>query len=505
MSSKRLMVGIALAGILGSSLPATAAVNILRSFAGGAGDGEVPRGSLCISGPTVYGMTSMGGAFGQGTIFRMNTNGSGYSVLHSFGGAGDGQTPFRSLIISGTMVYGTTYNGGSASDPGAGGTVFRMNTDGTGYVILHNFDGALGGGTNPDGALCLAGSTLYGITTAGYNPEGMPNNMGTVFRVNTDGTGFSDLHAFPVTDSSTNATDGMNGHGTLALSGSTLYGATSGGGAFGLGTIFRINTDGSGFGLVHSFAGGAGDGALPNSPIVSGATIYGMTSLGGSGGGAGTIYRMNTDGTGYSVLYAFAWDGLITGGTFPYEGSVILSGGRLYGMTTQGGTLDRGTIFRMNTDGTSYGVLHSFAAGPADGSEPYDSLIPSDSTLYGMTTSGGSAFKGTIFSLVPGTVSVAGDLPGAVLGVLRAAPNPFRSAVSITGALSGQRSGLARVEVFDAAGRRVRSTRAPVVDGRVGIQWSGRDDAGMRLPAGTYLVRFRLGSASATTSVVLVP
>ncbi len=66
------------------------------------------------------------------------------------------------------------------------------------------------------------------------------------------------------------------------------------------------------------------------------------------------------------------------------------------------------------------------------------------------------------------------------------------------------RSGLATVDVFDAAGRRAYSRSLPVVDGRVDYYWSGVSETGAVMPAGKYVVRFRLGSATANTGVVLV-
>src|SRR2546421_484808 len=79
----------------------------------------------------------------------------------------------------------------------------------------------------------------------------------------------------------------------LAVSGPTLFGMTASGGAGGVGTIFRVNTDGTGCGLLHSFDAAAGDGWQPaGSLTLSGSTLYGMTRQGG--GGAGTIFKIQT-------------------------------------------------------------------------------------------------------------------------------------------------------------------------------------------------------------------
>ena len=104
------------------------------------------------------------------------------------------------------------------------------------------------------GSLTLSGSTLCGMTSSGGT-----SGIGTIFKINLDGTGFQLLHSF----SGYSYPTAYNPQGSLTLSGSTLYGMTSGGGADSYGTIFQINTDGTGFQVLHSFNADAGDGAMP--------------------------------------------------------------------------------------------------------------------------------------------------------------------------------------------------------------------------------------------------
>ena len=113
-------------------------------------------------------------------------------------------------------MYGTTDGCGLAA-----GTVFAINTDGSGFTTLYNFTSlsgtnSSGAYTNSDGAypgagLILSGNTLYG--TAEY---GGSSGVGTVFSVNTDGTGFTTLYSF------TNGSDGARPFAGLILSGDTL-------------------------------------------------------------------------------------------------------------------------------------------------------------------------------------------------------------------------------------------------------------------------------------------
>jgi uncharacterized repeat protein (TIGR03803 family) len=394
--------------------------------------GVHPHGSLILSGSGLYGMTlndwedsAIGGvgkifqidlnSFGGASWARKGMSGSecynilGYSILHAFiGGASDGANPYGSLILSGSTFYGMTYAGGDNNE----GAIFKI--DGTGFILLHKFAGGADDGANPYGDLIISGTTLYGMTY-----EGGDYNMGTIFKIDTDGTGFALLHKF-----TGGADDGANPYGGLIISGTTLYGMTYEGGDYNVGTIFKIDTDGTGFAPLHKFAGGASDGANPyGSLILSGSTLYGMTS-GGSNSYYGTIFKIDTDGTGFNLLHEFA--GSNDDGATPW-GNLILSGSTLYGMTKEGGDGNKGTIFKIQTDGTGFNLLHEFAGGGSDGQYPYGSLIISGSTLYGMTEQGG-----------PSTGN-------ATLGIVFALPLDAPPAPSISGNVTWNGTGLANV------------------------------------------------------------
>lgn len=367
-------------------------------------------------------------------------NATQYNLIHAFAGApNDGANPQdgASLAVSGSTFYGQTAFGGSNNY----GAVFAIGTNGTGLTILHSFNSY--DGATPYGAPLLVGNTLYGTTSLG----GSNNVFGTVYSVNTDGSNFQLLHSF------NSINDGYGPDCTLALSGSTLYGTTTSGGITGAnGTVFSINTDGSGYQVLYSFAsdsnpsgsvlvsgstlygmlhaqlgavyemdttgsnyqvlhyfsGTTNDGAGPyGSLILSGSVLYGMTSAGGANN-EGAVFAMNTDGTGFQVLHSFA----------PNEanqprGDLTLSGTTLYGMTLRSGPAANGpgAVFQINTDGTGYAILHTFTGTPPDGSAPLGSLVVLNSKLYGMTYGGGTSNSyGCIFSITPG----AGNLTGAL-------------------------------------------------------------------------------------------
>jgi uncharacterized repeat protein (TIGR03803 family) len=362
------------------------------------------------------------------------------TVIHTFTGyPGDGQNPGGALVAYGSALYGVTGTGGAAD----AGTIYRTNPDGTGYTLVRSLLGGSTDGRAPQGTLTQASGVFYGATefggpsdsgtvyrmdasganynvihsflggTAdGYRPEASPvlaggvlygmtiqggaANLGIVYRMNADGTGFQVLHSF-----AGGATDGrIPRYQGLVVAGGVIYGATETGGAANLGVVFKMNTDGTGFTLLHSFAGGTGDGLSPAGGLtLVGGTLYGMTSFGGAAN-SGTIFRVNTDGTGYAVMHSFS-AGSSTDGTSPFANDLVAVGSTLYGMTHQGGASALGVLLHINLDGTGFGVDHSFAGGSADGALPFGTPVEFGGVLYGSTQQGGSAGDGVVFSFTP--------------------------------------------------------------------------------------------------------
>ena len=387
-------LGLTLAGRVSAQTFAT-----LHSFTGS--DGEAPFAGLITnsSGNTLYGTTHGGGRAGNGTVFAVHTDGTGFTILHNFvGGFSDGANPFAGLILSSNTLYGTTHDGVGSRGYG---TVFAVHTDGTGFTNLHNFAG-VSDGAIPVAGLLLSGNTLYG--TAGSGGSGVG---GTVFALHTDGTGFRNLHNFA------GVSDGANPQAGLILSGNTLYGTASAGGGSVVGTVFAVSTDGTGFTNLHVFSAGStnslgagtnSDGAFPVAGLLlSGSTLYG-TASGGGNSGVGTVFAVSTDGTSFTTLHNFTATytnsfGVFTNsdGATPYAG-LLLSGNTLYGTASGGGNSGGGTVFAVNTNGTGFTNLHNFA-GFSDGANPFGGLLLSGNTLYGTAPGGGRGNGGTVFSL----------------------------------------------------------------------------------------------------------
>jgi len=289
---------------------------------------------------------------GLGLISAGGVTAQTFTNLHNFAGVGDGANPGGGLIMSGNTLYGTANAGGISRY----GTVFKVNTNGTVLrgciVLLAEADGAY-----PVAGLLLSGNALYGTAVVG----GTSFN-GTVFKVDTDGTGFTNLHNFTAFSNSTNS-DGANPYGNLVLSGSTLYGTASGGGSSGNGTVFAVNTNGTDFTDLYSFTAGSGsfpvvtnsDGAYPEASLILwGTPCMGRRIAGGSSGN-GTVFAVNTNGTDFTNLYSFAPLSNSTNsvGAYPQAG-LVLSGNTLYGTANGGGSSGNGTVFAVNTDGTGF-------------------------------------------------------------------------------------------------------------------------------------------------------
>src|SRR6266568_2095441 len=220
---------------------------VLHSFTatdpntGANSDGADPDAGLFLSGNTLYGTALTGGPSGIGTVFAVNTDGKGFTNLHSFDGVSDGAIPFAGLItnLSGNTLYGTASAGGDSGN----GTVFAINTDGTGFRTPHSFTAESGPlSTNSDGAYPFAGLISSGNTLYGPAEQGGGSAAGTVFAVNTYGAGFATLYSFATVDpvAGTNG-DGAYPNGALVLSGNNLYGTAYGGGNSGSGTVFSLS------------------------------------------------------------------------------------------------------------------------------------------------------------------------------------------------------------------------------------------------------------------------
>ena len=380
-------------------------------FLAGRIDGYEPfYGNLAVDASgNFYGITSEGGIFGYGTVFKVTRTGNGWteSLLYNFGHTrAEGIYPEGGLILDAAgNVYGTAKSGGDNNS----GLVFELvhNSDGTWTEkVLHSFNGTDGFG--PYATLIFdAAGNIYGTTLGGG-----AYNYGAAFELTPTGGGnWSEkvLYSFG------NGTDGQEPLAPLVFDpAGNLYGTTAHGGAYAYGIAFELTPSGGGTWtekVLHSFGSSGGDGQEPFAGALvldSSGNLYGTTQTGGAhlcengSVGCGTVYELTPTGGGSwseQVLYSFNNNG---DGYIPTCSLLFDTAGNLYGTTYFGGLSGGGTVFKLTqSNGWTEQVLYNFGAG-TDGVNPGPGLISDGAgNLYGTTLAGGVFEGGMAFEITP--------------------------------------------------------------------------------------------------------
>jgi len=328
-----------------------------------------------------------------------------FKTLYNFcgitNGAGyctDGQNP-NTTLVQGTNgnLYGTTFYGG----PGNYGTVFEVTTAGK-LTTIYSFCSvaSCADGTQPEGGLLLASNgSFYGVTNTGG-----AYGLGTVFKITAAGK-LTTLHSF-------NSTEGdVPTAGLIQATDGNFYGTTISGGAYGQGAAFEITASGT-FTTLHSFCGGfCVDGASPMSGLIQAAdgNFYGTAYDGGPSNnnvcypysGGGTAFQLTSSGTLTTLVPEFCQPN----GFYPNSAPVQAANGNFYGTTAVGGdgttNIGYGTVYEMTTTG-SLTWLYSFClqTACADGSNPQALILGTDGNFYGTTRFGGAnSGTGTVFEI----------------------------------------------------------------------------------------------------------
>jgi len=265
------------------------------------------------------------------------------------------------------------------------------------YKTLHKFTGLGNDGIVPQALLQDAAGNLYGTTAAGGNTDG-----GTVFRIDKKTGKERVLYSFDRWGSSASPNSGL-----VMDSAGYIYGVTRSG------TIYKVKSTGGGFTSLYSV------GNLPLTGLIqdSKGNLYGATYNGGTCGGNGTLYKLDTTGK-LTVLYSF--------GCNPDEGTQIVglardSRGNFYASSYTGGpsqylyncvqdnalpSFGCGTIEKIDTNGKGT-VLHAFTGVDGDGGSPAGSVaIDAAGNLYGTTSLGGTGTCQPSYSSTPGCGTV---------------------------------------------------------------------------------------------------
>lgn len=309
----------------------------------------------------ILGLAKSGGEKGGGVVYSVDINSKELTTLKNF--EAPANSPEELTELPNGYLYGVTCYGGINDY----GVVYRIKPDGTDYSILHQFTKIEG--THPRCKLLFASNgLLYGTTTKG----GLKEEHGSIFTIAPDGSNFKKLIDMDVSsgnfDYNESLIEGLDG---------LLYGCAGRGGKYGIGTIFKMGKDGSGFTKIYDFT--VSGGGVPEAGLLqlSDGTLYGTTGRGGNNE-IGTIFKINPDGSNYKSIYHFtALTGIFTIGSLSQ-----LTDGRIIGVTLLGGLYFDGLIFTIKPDGSSFSVIYNFN-GASGRYHPSSAVKEIDGYIYG--------------------------------------------------------------------------------------------------------------------------
>jgi len=358
------------------------------------GDNSMKRAEythLCeASNGKLYGMTSEGGSFDKGVIFEYDPATSISTHKYSFDGSINGGNPYGSLLLaSNGKLYGMTVNGGINDC----GVLFEFDPATSTYTKMLNFDFYISG-SDPYGSLMQASNDkLYGLTSGGG-----PHGLGVLFEYNITTTTITAKYYFDYAE-------GTHPYGSLLQAANgKLYGMTKSGGDYDMGTIFEYDPVTSLYTKKKDFTGITGNciGSTPYGSLIqaSNGKLYGMTTYGGIIDN-GVIFEYNPATSAYTKKFDFVG----TDGGYPYGSLMQASNGKLYGMTHDAGTYGYGVLFEYNLITSTFIKKVDFIASTSgDGGYPWGSLMQaSNGKLYGMTSGGGTGSEGVLFEYIPGS------------------------------------------------------------------------------------------------------
>jgi uncharacterized repeat protein (TIGR03803 family) len=364
---------------------AASSFTTLYSFTGGSA-GSYPASGVIASGETLYGTT--GG--GNGTVFSFDTSSSTLTTLHSFTGAPDGAAPSSPPLLVGNTLYGATSSGGTNNL----GAIYAIDTKSGKESILYSFTGG-GDGQNPAVDLSYSQGVLYGAS------QGGTNNNGYLFSINTQSGAETTLHTFGGAEGS------LPGTGLLLSSSGLFYGMTRRGGSGNVGTFYSYNPANNTTTALYSLTGTTNGYATGNLTEI--ASPYGDTIIGVTAAGARSLGEVVVQEEGESPGPFYTWTGEGKIGfpvgslVYPTPGDFYVYGG------TQGGTVPLrhgkvatygGSVFSINLGNEAMKVLYDFPLqNPGGAVKGGMALI--GSKLYGVTSQFGTANEGSIFAVKP--------------------------------------------------------------------------------------------------------
>lgn len=330
----------------------------------------------------LYGLALFGGAFNLGVLFEYDPNTNTYTKKIDFSGMANGASPYGSLMIStGGRIFGMTLQGGTNNK----GTLFEY-APGT-NTLTKRFDFTTASGSQPYGTLVEGDNNrLYGVTSS---------DASSLFEFNPANNTFTKNFDFNTTS------DGIAPIGTPAKGANgKLYGATLIGGSLGGGVLYEYDITTNTYTKKHDFSSETGSFVYGSLTLANNGNFYGLTYQGGIASGQGVLFEYNPNTSSYSKKIEFEQT---PNGKLPFGGLALASNKKLYGMTQQGGSKNGGVLFELDPLTNVLNPKHEFDG--TTGSFPQGNLTPApDGKLYGMTSQGGSVTAdGVIFEFDPST------------------------------------------------------------------------------------------------------
>jgi uncharacterized repeat protein (TIGR03803 family) len=319
----------------------------------------------------LYGATTGWDSAISGTLFKVGTSGK-FAILHTFTGGYDGSTPNCLALDASGNIYGVTRYGSAGY-----GVLFKFDTSGN-FTVLHNFD--LNDRYVADNSLVVDSSgNLYGVL-----PDSA-DGSGAIFKLDTSGH-YSFLHSF--------VGEGFGPGGLTLGSSGYLYGALSNS------MIYKLDTFGGNFTILHTFDYNLGTSWAPGLAVDASGNVYGAV-LPDGGASLGAIFKLDQSGNA-SILHRFSG----ADGALPRTLIFDSSSGYLYGESVAGhynggaGIVDDGygsqNVFKLDTAGGNFTILHTFGG---DGFFPTSLALGPSGKLFGTTYEGGSLGGGILFEL----------------------------------------------------------------------------------------------------------
>ncbi len=337
--------------------------------------------------PRLCGMTfGISPSFNNGTIFEINGDSSAFSTLHRFD-CNHGGFPVGNLIqLNNGKVYGICTIGNSCNGTNDG-KLFSFNITDSTYTVLITFNGS--NGKSPSYGLTKADNgKLYGMTSDG----GIGQGWGTVYSFDPSNNNFSIVHNF----------DSLNGaipyNGLEQGNDGKLYGITTYGGIHNRGVVFSLDTLTGNFIKLHDFDTPTGIEPLGKLIQATDSKLYGTTRLGGTHN-CGVLFNYDLSSNLYTDIFDF--DSI--NGRNPEAPLIQATNGKLYGVTSQGGSdsTKTGVLFTYNPDSNIFSKLYDFDISSGHEGWLNDIMQASDGMIYGITQFEGLYQQGTIFKFNP--------------------------------------------------------------------------------------------------------